>query len=147
MLGPVPRRQMSIAFWQLSYGISLSKWSSFCCNVFLNILKGNAFTWFKSQKAYRYTQGMFSSHPCLVPCQFLPPQSFLCILPEFLMHLWAIKAQILIFLFLLHKKYIIHIVWHLALLMVFSHMEEMSVYRKLPHIYSCIVFHCILIFI
>lgn len=52
---------LAIGSWKF-----LSKLFSFCCTVFLNTLKGNSGPRFKSQKAYGYTQGMFSSHPCLV---------------------------------------------------------------------------------
>ena len=66
-----------------------------------------------------HTRNVF--HPCLVLCLVPPTQSFLHILPEFLMYLP----------FLLHKKYIIATDQYVALLMIFSHMEETSVTESL----------------
>lgn len=85
---------------------------------FLNLLKGNAFRWFKSQKACRYTRGTLSSHPCLV--FFLVPTApkFL-VYPSRISHAPTINKNILISPFLLHKKYIIHPIGHLGLLMIF----------------------------
>lgn len=87
---------VSIVFWQVDYGLFFFFGQNHLhCTVFLSILKGNAFTGFKSQKAYRYMQGMFSSHPCLVTYP-VPPTPEFSVYPSRVSYAPIINKKILI---------------------------------------------------